>query len=262
MLLKGRRNPPAPIFSPFDSFIRETTHEPGDQLRYRHEEPPPRRRPDRRRTPRRHGADRHHRRYLAPLRPDRDALAEPCPVRGLCRPRRHGHAGGDQRRGEVLQRRRQRHGRRRRPGRSRLRRSSRGQPVPPVLPAVPRPPQGSALPCSRAPSLRHGPGLRLHRLRRRLRGHQQPRRQERRRGDGDPAGRQGIQGRSRRHRSQDRSRAPQDQGRLELRLRQVRHQGSPRRRLGRGGRQSVRPRRQRDDRHRVGPRPRHRLRSL
>ena len=45
-------------------------------------------------------------------------------------------------------------------------------------------------------------------------------------------------------------------------LRQARGQRAAHRRLGAGGRQSVRPRRHRDRRHRLGARPRHRRRPL
>ena len=47
-----------------------------------------------------------------------------------------------------------------------------------------------------------------------------------------------------------------------LPLRQARRQAAAHRRLGARGRQSVRPRRHRDRRHRVGARPRHRRRPL
>ena len=65
-----------------------------------------------------------------------------------------------------------------------------------------------------------------------------------------------------RHRSEDRPRADQGRRRRRVPVRHVRRQGAAHRRLGGGGRQSVRPRRHRDGRHRVGARPRHRRRSL
>ena len=52
------------------------------------------------------------------------------------------------------------------------------------------------------------------------------------------------------------------EGRNDFPFVQLRRRGPAHRRLGAGGRQSVRPRRHRDGRHRLGARPRHRRRPL
>ena len=66
----------------------------------------------------------------------------------------------------------------------------------------------------------------------------------------------------RRDRSQDRPRPAQDQGRRQLSLCRVFLADPACRRLGDRGRQSVRPRRHGDGRHRLGARTRHRRRPL
>ena len=100
-------------------------------------------------------------------------------------------------------------------------------------------------------------------LRRRCRGHrrhQQSRHRRRRRDRGDLQRRPQAQGRAGRHRHQDRpspccgsSRRSPDGGEVR-RFRQAAH-----RRVGDGDRQSVRARRHRDRRHRLGAQPRHQV---
>ena len=107
--------------------------------------------------------------------------------------------------------------------------------------------------------------LRLRRRRRAgHRRHQQPRDRRRRRDRGQFLRRLEAQGRTGRHGHQDRpcgaegrSEAEEADGREIRRFQQDAH-----RRLGDGDRQSVRPRRHGDGRHRLGAQPRHQCRSL
>ena len=106
------------------------------------------------------------------------------------------------------------------------------------------------------------PGFRLLHFRRRLCRHQQSRGRRRRQGRSDDRRRQDLQGQGDRHRRAHRPRADQGRGRLEFPVRQAVRRQAADRRLGARGRQSVRPRRHRDGRHRLGQRPRHRQRSV
>ena len=115
---------------------------------------------------------------------------------------------------------------------------------------------------ARRPQLHDRPGLGLLHLRRRLRGDQQPRRRQGRERSGHDRRRQDLHRQGDRHRSAHR-RGP-DQGRWPQRLpvRRLHRAAAAHRRLGARGRQSVRARRHRDRRHRVGARPRYRRRPL
>ena len=85
-----------------------------------------------------------------------------------------------------------------------------------------------------------------------------PRRRQGRLDHRDPGGRPQAAGQAAGRRREDRSRRAQGRERQAAAVRAVRrrHQGA-RRPAGDGGRQPVRPGRHRDDRHRVGARPRH-----
>ena len=115
----------------------------------------------------------------------------------------------------------------------------------------------------RAIALRHGAGLRLLHLRRRLHRHQQSRRRPRQGGDGhhrrrqDDAGQASIGTDPKTDLALLKVKEGSDYPYVSLRL-----AGAARRRLGDRGRQSVRPRRHGDGGHRLGARPRHRRRAL
>ena len=107
---------------------------------------------------------------------------------------------------------------------------------------------------------------RRHRLHRRsVRHHrdQLPRRRQGRLDHRHPGGRPQAAGQAAGRRREDRSRRAQGRERQAAALRRVRRrQQGARRPVGDGGRQPVRPRRHRDDRHRVGARPRHPVGSV
>ncbi len=146
----------------------------------------------------------------------------------------------------------------RRPGRGRNAPASARFAVRGILPRVLR-----TQPPAPAPAQGHLPGIGVHRRCRRLHRDQQPRHPGRRRDHGRPSGRHPARGGGRGARSQDRHRRTQGEADAQADGRALRGFGQGAGRgLGGRHRQPLRPGRQRDRRHHLGPQPRYQLRPL